>query len=98
MPGTANGANATTAGLKPGPATASGSPTAIEPAAPAVWPHVTLTGVVGKGIRGAATLNGQIVAVGESIAGAEVVYIGDEGVKLEFGSEERHLKIGQTIN
>ncbi|MDE0838177.1 MAG: hypothetical protein OSB41_03895 [Kiritimatiellae bacterium] len=99
MPGIAADAKPTTAAPKPGaPAVASGETGAVQPAAAAAWPKVTLTGVVGKGIRGAATLNGQIVAVGESIQGAEVVYIGDEGVKLEFASEERHVKIGQTIN
>lgn len=61
------------------------------------WPFLKVGGVVGKGLRGAATINGRIVAVGEEIDGVEVVSIGDYGAKLEFQNEMRFVKVGNTV-
>jgi hypothetical protein len=61
------------------------------------WPYLLIGGVVGKGLRGAATINGKIVSVGESIDGVEVVAIGDYGVKLECKHETRFAKVGSVI-
>jgi hypothetical protein len=65
--------------------------------APVQWPYMKIGGVVGKGLKGAATINGKIVAVGESIDGVEVVAIGDYGVKLECQNETRFAKVGSLI-
>ncbi len=62
------------------------------------WPSLTLSGVVGKGVQGAATLNGQIVAVGETISGVEVIYIDEKSVRLKCEHETRNLKVGQSTN
>ena len=64
---------------------------------PAQWPYLQIRGVVGKGLRGAATINGKVISVGESIENVEVVAIGDYGVKLEFKNETRFAKAGSVI-
>jgi hypothetical protein len=66
-------------------------------APPVQWPYLQVGGVVGKGLRGAATINGRIIAVGESIEGVEVIAIGDYGVKLECQNETRFAKVGSVI-
>ncbi|MCE9614988.1 MAG: hypothetical protein K8T26_11970 [Lentisphaerae bacterium] len=65
--------------------------------APQSWPLLKISGVVGKGLRGAATINGHIVTVGEKIDDVEVVSIGEYGAKLEFGGETRFAKVGSTV-
>jgi hypothetical protein len=60
------------------------------------WPAFSLDGVVGKGQHGAARLDGQIVAVGESVNGIKVVAIGSQGATLEHKGEQRFVKVGQS--
>jgi len=63
---------------------------------PVVWPSLTLTGVMGRGNRGSAIINGEVVGVGEVVKGVKIAGIGDQGVHLEYQGEKRFLKIGGT--
>jgi hypothetical protein len=77
-------------------------PAAVEEPAPEpeaiAWPYLKITGVIGKGLRGAATINNRIVACGETVDGVEVVSVGEYGVKLEFEGETRFIKVGNTVD
>lgn len=69
------------------------------------WPYLKITGVIGKGLRGAATINNRIVACGETVDGVEVVSVGEYGVKLEFrrrnplhqGGQHHRLERHRTV-
>ena len=64
---------------------------------PLEWPQISLTAVVGKGLTGAAIINGQIVGVGEIVDDVEVAAVGRQGVKLQYMGESRFLKVGTTL-
>lgn len=70
----------------------------VAPAAPPKpkWPSISLSGFVGRGESGTAILNGQMIAVGESISGVEVRSIERRAVRLRFAGETRVLNQGQT--
>lgn len=70
------------------------APATIKPAVN--WPVLMLSGVVGKGAKGAAFINGEIVDVNESIEGVKVIAIGNQGVKLQYKGEIQFLKVGHS--
>ena len=83
---------------RPAPAAARPPPRlATRTKAPVLWPSLSLSGIVGDGSLGAASLNGRIVGVGEMISGVKVVHIGRGGAKLEYEGETRFLKVGNAI-
>lgn len=61
-----------------------------------IWPSLTLTSVMGKGTKGSALINGQLIGVGDSIEGVKFKSVGQNGVYLEFKGKTRFLKRGQT--
>lgn len=75
-----------------------GGPDEQAPAVAAVeWPLVSLEGMVGKGATGAAIINDTIVGVGESVDGVKLISIDRKGVYLEYGGEQRFLKVGGEL-
>ena len=66
--------------------------------APVEWPHLTLSGLVGRGRTGSAILNNEVVGVGESIQDVTLLGIDSEGVELEYRGERRHLKVAGVID
>lgn len=81
-------------GIKPAPPAdiaPAPAPTDVTP-----WPALRVTGVVGKGLRGAATINNRIVVVGETVEGVEVLAVGEYGAKLEYNGETRFVKVGSS--
>jgi cytoskeletal protein RodZ len=77
---------------------------AVNPASPAAavvpektaWPVLNVSGLVGKGARGAAIINRQVVGVDETIEGARVISIERQGVKIEFQGETQLFKVGSA--
>ena len=82
------------------------TPTAIEPIPiepeplelkpPVVWPAIEVNGIVGREKNGSALLNGEIVAVGDSIEGAKVISIKGQTVELEFQGERQTVRPGSS--
>lgn len=64
---------------------------------PVVWPVLSCTGVAGRGKKGSAFLNGQIVSVNETIEDVKVISIGERSVTLEYRGERKVLKVDGTI-
>lgn len=62
-----------------------------------LWPPLTLRGIVGRGLNGAAIINNQVVGVNEVIEGVRVVSIEAQGVELEYQGEKKTLKVGFTL-
>ena len=64
---------------------------------PVSWPLLSVSGLVGKGDKGTAIINNEIVQVGESILGAKVLSVDpvQKGVTLEYKGEQRFMKVGQ---
>lgn len=60
----------------------------------AQWPETTLSAVVGRGSRGAATINGEVVPVGATYSNMTVIGIGSNGACLRLGREIGFKKIG----
>jgi hypothetical protein len=60
------------------------------------WPNLLLGGVVGKGSKGAAMLEGQVIAVGETFNGVKVISIGLQSAELEFRGQTRQVKVGNS--
>lgn len=58
------------------------------------WPVLKLSGVVGKGTRGSAIINGNIVLIGQTIDGVKVVKIIEGGVEVEYQGETKFLRVG----
>ena len=85
-------------GPKIEPVAAPATPVQIEPvpALPVVWPSLMLSGVIGKGPRGAARINNDIVAVNETIQGVKILSVGNQGVELEYMGEKKLLKVGSS--
>jgi hypothetical protein len=79
-----------------GGATGNGHQTPPPQATKIKWPAITLTGFIGGSDSGMAILNGQMVAVGESIQGVTVRGIVKQSVRLEFMGATRLLRQGQT--
>jgi hypothetical protein len=55
---------------------------------------LSLGGIVGKGTSGSASINGEVVAIGESIEGAKLVAVGNQGAYLEFKGKRIFVKVG----
>jgi hypothetical protein len=74
--------------------------TAIPPAPPQkekiIWPIISCSGIVGKGAKGSAFLNGQIKTVNDTIEDVRVVSIGEMGVTLEYQGEKQFVKVGSS--
>ncbi len=64
----------------------------------AQWPETTLSAVVGRGSRGAATINGEIVPVGATYSNMTVIGIGTNGACLRLGREIGFKKIGGSVD
>lgn len=60
------------------------------------WPPLTLTAVMGKGSKGSAMINGQLLGVGEQMQGVTFVRVGKGGIYLKYKGETRFVKRGQT--
>lgn len=65
---------------------------------PVIWPDLTVTGVVGKELKGAAFINGKVVGVNEVIQEVRVIAIKQQGALLEYKGETLLAKVGQPIN
>lgn len=65
--------------------------------APVTWPPMKLTAIIGKGKKGTARLNGQLLVVGEELDGVTLVELSEHGVVLEYKGEHQNLKLGGTI-
>ncbi len=57
------------------------------------WPELSLTGVLESGSSGSCLVNGQVVSVGERVAGVKIVGIKKDAVVAEFQGEQRVLRI-----
>ena len=83
------------------PAAVAAQPAAVvpkpEPAA-VDWPSLSVSAIVGRGTTGAAIINGKVIGVMETIDGAEVIGVGQQGVKLGYEGEVRFLKVGSSID
>ena len=63
------------------------------------WPTIELSGMAGARTAeetGSAILNGSLIAVNQRIEGATLVAIEDNGVVLEYGQEQKLIRIGET--
>jgi hypothetical protein len=56
------------------------------------WPALTVTGVIGRGVKGSAIINGKIVDVGQRIDDVRVVRIGMQTVELEYRGQKRTVR------
>ncbi len=68
-----------------------------EPVAP-TWPTLSLTGVLSTDNQRAGTINGQVVAEGETIEGVrikKVIFDGNKGVELDWNGRTRFLGVGE---
>ncbi len=74
------------------------APTAPEPPAPVKWPDITISGVVGKELKGAVFVGGKVYGVNETVSGIRIVAIKSQGALLEYQGETRLAKVGQPIN
>jgi hypothetical protein len=65
-----------------------------------MWPRLTVSGIIGtsRGSRGAAIINGQMLAIGASVEGVRVIAVDKQGVELSFGGETRTLTVGGTTD
>lgn len=63
----------------------------------AVWPALTLSGVIGRGQAGSAVINGEVVGVGDVIEGVKVIAIRPQGVELECQAERQFMKVGSVL-
>jgi hypothetical protein len=63
---------------------------------PMPWPVLTVTGVIGRGQKGAAKINNVIVDVGQSIDGVKVVSLGSRSVELEYLGQRRDVRVGSS--
>ena len=63
---------------------------------PVEWPPLKLTAILGKGMKGAARINGQVVLVGETVEGVTLVQVNEQNVLLEFEGEKVSLRIGAS--
>ena len=80
----------------PAPEVAGAEPEAETPDAEVQWPVLKVKGIVGKGQRGAAVINGKVVAVGELIEGVKVVSVNSRGARLEYKGSSRHVRVGSS--
>ena len=81
------------------PAVSNASPTIAPPPSskPVIeWPSLKLTAIAGKGLKGAARINGQVIMVGETVEGVTLVEINEQNVVLRFKGETDTLRIGAT--
>ena len=62
------------------------------------WPLLTLRGVIGDGQEGAAIIDGEVVAVGESYQEVRVAGVGPRLAKLEYMGEQRTIKVGSSTD
>jgi len=68
------------------------------PPAPVKWPDITISGVVGKEIKGAVFINGKVFGVNETVEGIRILAIKPQGALLEYQGETRLAKVGQPLN
>lgn len=61
------------------------------------WPPLSLTALMGKGTKGSARINGELLGVGDEIEGVVFKAVGNNGVYLEYKGKTRFLKRGQTL-
>jgi hypothetical protein len=67
------------------------------PRAPVVWPHLTVTGLIGAGQRGGvAIINGQTISVGDTVEGVKVVAVVQQTVRLSYEGETKLLRVGDA--
>jgi hypothetical protein len=71
-------------------------PAHVAPPAPVVWPSLMLSGVMGRGSRGAVRINNEIVTINDTIQGVKLIAIGNQGVELEYMGERKILKVGSS--
>ena len=69
--------------------------TPAPPPKPVVWPSLKITGVLERGERGAALINGRVIAVGEEIQGVKVIAVGKNGVTLEYEGARKTVRTGE---
>jgi hypothetical protein len=89
-------ATGTLPGTNEAPAAVVEQPKPAPPPAPLVWPVLTVSGVMGKGTKGAAKINNIIVEVGQEIDDVRLVAIGVQSVQLEYKGHERTVKVGRS--
>ena len=63
-----------------------------------VWPKLVISGFIStaRGSHGAAIVNGQMVAPGDTIEGVRVIAVDKHGVQFRYGSETQTLAVGGT--
>jgi hypothetical protein len=64
---------------------------------PVNWPVLKLTGMIGRGQAGSAVINGQVVGIGDTVAGTKVIAIRSQGVELEYQGDRQVLKVGTAV-
>jgi hypothetical protein len=72
-------------------------PTPAAVKASLTWPPMKLTAIIGKGKKGTARLNGQLLVVGEEIDGVRLVELSEYGVVIEYKGERQNLKLGGSL-
>ena len=72
-------------------------PDTAEAPAAAAWPSIKVSGVMGKGAKQTAMINGQIVGAGETVAGVTIVSIANGVVTLKYQGKTATLKSGGVL-
>lgn len=62
---------------------------------PVIWPELTVQGLLSRGGEGAAILNSEVISIGESLKGVELIKIMDNSVVLQFKGRTKELKVGE---
>jgi hypothetical protein len=78
------------------PATSTAKSIVPEPKPRVLWPSLTLSGVMGKGKKGSAIINGEFLGVGDTIEGVKILSVEEKSVNLSFMGEKQSLKVGNT--
>lgn len=78
-------------------ATAPTTPPSAKLGSAVAWPAVKVSGIMGKNTKRTAMVNGEMVGVGEAIAGVTVVDISNDAVTLKFQGKTATLKAGGSL-
>jgi hypothetical protein len=83
--------------------TAGGTPRAETPApveepTAAPWPKLTVSGFIskGRGARGVAIINGQVMGSGDVVEGVRIIAVEKQGVVMGFGGQTQTVVVGGT--
>jgi hypothetical protein len=78
------------------PAVAIPAPVEPEPVAP--WPKLTVAGFIskGRGAKGAAIVNGQVVGPGDVVEGVKIIAVEKQGVLMGLGGQTQTVVVGGT--